>query len=51
MRNAGNRLINRGGIPEQVEDGVAGFLVPCGDAIAMSTRINQLLNNEVLCKK
>ena len=37
-----------GGIPEQVDDGVTGFLTPPGDAEAMATRIQQLLVDEAL---
>lgn len=36
------------GIPEQVEEGRTGFLVPAGDAGAMATRIVQLLMNDAL---
>lgn len=32
-----------GGIPEQIEDGVTGFLTPPGDAAAMASRIERLL--------
>jgi len=32
-----------GGIPEQIEDGVTGFLVAAGDAEGMASRIAQLL--------
>ena len=32
-----------GGIPEQIEDGVTGFLTPPADPEAMATRIQQLL--------
>lgn len=34
-----------GGIPEQIEDGVSGFLTPPGDAAAMAARIEQLLSH------
>jgi glycosyltransferase involved in cell wall biosynthesis len=37
-----------GGIREQVEDGVTGFLVPKGDSHAMANRITQLLLDESL---
>lgn len=36
------------GIPEQVEEGRTGFLVPAGDAAAMARRIVQLLVNDDL---
>jgi glycosyltransferase involved in cell wall biosynthesis len=34
-----------GGIPEQIEDGRTGFLVPSGDAMALGARLTQLLSN------
>lgn len=37
-----------GGIPEQVEEGVTGFLTPPGDAGAMATRTEQLLSDDAL---
>ena len=37
-----------GGIPEQVEDGVTGFLVPSKDSQAMAERILLLLGNDVM---
>ncbi|NOX63184.1 MAG: glycosyltransferase [Chloroflexi bacterium] len=37
-----------GGIPEQVQDGRTGFLVPAGDAEAMAVRLFQLLKDEPL---
>lgn len=37
-----------GGIPEQIEDGVTGFLVERGDAGQMATRIEQLLSDNDL---
>jgi len=37
-----------GGIPEQIEDGVTGFLVPSGDSGAMADRIRQLQNDVTL---
>jgi glycosyltransferase involved in cell wall biosynthesis len=37
-----------GGIPEQIEDGVTGFLVDRGDAAQMATRIEQLLSDNDL---
>lgn len=35
------------GIPEQVDDGRSGFLVPAGDADAMCARVVQLLSDDV----
>jgi len=35
-----------GGIPEQIEDGVTGFLAPAGDAEAMVTRMERLLSDD-----
>jgi glycosyltransferase involved in cell wall biosynthesis len=37
-----------GGIPEQIEDGETGFLVPAGDAQALSDRLTRLLSDEHL---
>jgi glycosyltransferase involved in cell wall biosynthesis len=37
-----------GGIPEQIEDGVTGFLTPPGDPLAMARRIEQLLSDYTL---
>lgn len=37
-----------GGIPEQIEDGITGFLTPQGKAEAMAERIIQLLENDQL---
>lgn len=37
-----------GGIPEQINDGVTGFLTPPGDADVMAQRIIQLLDNDEL---
>lgn len=37
-----------GGIPEQVDDGRTGFLVPMGDASALAARVIQLLADEGL---
>lgn len=34
-----------GGIPEQIEEGRTGFLVPAGDVAGLTTRIIQLLSN------
>jgi len=36
------------GIPEQIEEGHTGFLVPAGDAAAMAKKVVQLLINEPL---
>jgi glycosyltransferase involved in cell wall biosynthesis len=36
------------GIPEQVDDGRTGFLVPAGDAESMAGRVVQLLSNHAL---
>ncbi len=36
------------GIPEQIEEGRSGFLVPAGDADAMADRVTHLLSNERL---
>ena len=35
-----------GGIPEQIEDGNTGFLVPAGDSAMMEQRITKLLEND-----
>lgn len=37
-----------GGIPEQIEEGVTGFLVPGGDNAAMAERILKLITSEPL---
>ena len=37
-----------GGIPEQVEDGLNGFLVPAGDAPALAERLTHLLSDHEL---
>jgi glycosyltransferase involved in cell wall biosynthesis len=39
------------GIPEAVEDGVSGFLVPEGDAEALAVRLAELLGSESLRSK
>ncbi len=39
-----------GGIPEQIVDGVTGFLVPAQDSTAMAERIIHLQEVESLCK-
>jgi len=36
---------NVGGIPEQIEDGINGILIPPGDPILLSKKIEFLLNN------
>ena len=36
---------NGGGIPEIVEDGRTGLLVPMGDPLSMADAITQILNN------
>jgi len=40
-----------GGIPEQIEDGVTGFLVPPGDPQAMADRILKLLTDQELRRR
>ncbi len=40
-----------GGIPEQIEDGRTGFLVDAGDAERMAARLEDLLNNDELCRR
>lgn len=42
---------NVGGIPEQVDPGVTGFLVPPGDATALAERIGWLLRDEVIHRR
>jgi glycosyltransferase involved in cell wall biosynthesis len=42
---------NGGGVPEIVEDGVTGLLVPMGDAIAMANAIDFLLRNPLIAKE
>ena len=39
-----------GGIPEMVEDGVTGFLVPVNDHQALAERLVQLLQSPELCR-
>jgi glycosyltransferase involved in cell wall biosynthesis len=39
------------GIPEQVDDGESGFLIPTGDARALAQRLEQLLGNDELREK
>jgi glycosyltransferase involved in cell wall biosynthesis len=36
------------GIPEQIDDGRSGFLVPAGDPASMAARVMQLLSNDAL---
>lgn len=40
-----------GGIPEQIEDNISGFLTPSGDAGAMAARVQQLLSDGDLGKR
>jgi glycosyltransferase involved in cell wall biosynthesis len=40
-----------GGIPEQIDDGLTGFLVPPGDSSAMAMRMRQLQENDELRQK
>lgn len=42
---------NIGGIPEIIEDGKNGFLVPPSDSVTLAERILQLLRNKELCGK
>jgi glycosyltransferase involved in cell wall biosynthesis len=37
-----------GGVPEQIQEGVTGFLVPAADARTMAGRISHLLGNDAL---
>jgi glycosyltransferase involved in cell wall biosynthesis len=39
---------NVGGIPEQVDDGITGFLVPLEDPRALEQKVVQLLQNDTL---
>jgi glycosyltransferase involved in cell wall biosynthesis len=39
---------NQGGIPDIVEDGVTGFLVPAGDAEALAAKLESLLTHREL---
>ena len=38
------------GVPELVEDGVTGFLVPPGDVASLTMRLNTLLGDPELCR-
>lgn len=40
-----------GGIPEQIEDGKTGFLVPIGDSLAMAHSVQKLIENASLRKQ
>jgi glycosyltransferase involved in cell wall biosynthesis len=40
-----------GGVPEVIEDGECGFLVPVGDTDAMAERILQLIKDKDLARK
>jgi glycosyltransferase involved in cell wall biosynthesis len=40
-----------GGIPDMVEDGETGFLVPQNDAVALAEKLELLIKDPVLCKK
>jgi glycosyltransferase involved in cell wall biosynthesis len=40
-----------GGIPEVVEDGVSGLLVPAGDANALAEAMKRLWDDEALCRR
>jgi glycosyltransferase involved in cell wall biosynthesis len=40
-----------GGVPEQVEDGSTGFLVPSGDSHAMASRVVQIVENRELHRR
>jgi glycosyltransferase involved in cell wall biosynthesis len=37
-----------GGIPEQIQEGITGFLVPVGDAAKMAEKILLLIKNKEL---
>lgn len=39
------------GVPELVEDGVSGFVVPAGDLAALSERLARLLGDPALCRR
>lgn len=40
-----------GGIPEQIEDGLNGFLVPGGDISAMASSLRRLLTDQALSRR
>ncbi len=40
-----------GGIPEQVEDGRSGFLVPPGDTMEMAERLGKFVSDRSLCEE
>lgn len=42
---------NLGGIPEQIENNVTGFLVPAADELALAKKIETLLNKDTLRKR
>jgi glycosyltransferase involved in cell wall biosynthesis len=35
-----------GGVPEVIEEGISGYLVPAGDAVALATQISHALDND-----
>ena len=39
------------GVPELVEDGVAGYAIPAGDTAALTDRIDRLLSDPALCAR
>jgi glycosyltransferase involved in cell wall biosynthesis len=39
------------GVPELVQDGVSGFIVPPGDVDSLSNRLEQLLSDPALCAR
>ena len=40
-----------GGVPEHIEDGITGLLVPQRDPAAMAETLQKLLTNPPLCKQ